>query len=392
MWLKWIRSILSQLILAAIVLGGTLAIWIAYVPAAHGWLERAGVYDLLGVEPATAAEGQAPAARGGREVRVVAADVGTGTLNDRISAIGDGRAIRSVAVKAEASGSIIEIGAEAGHQVEAGQVIFRLDAEAERIALDRAQLMLADARDNADRLDRLRQSGAATAVALRDAELQLRTAELAVRQAEFDLAQREIVAPIGGWVGLLEIEIGDRITNQDTLAVITDRSEIQIDFRVPERVLAKLSTGMKLTAVPLALNGVTLEGEVAAIDNRIDRNSRTIRVLGRLSNEGDRLRDGMALSVTLAFPGETYPSVDPLAVQWSSEGPFVWIVREDKAVRVNIEIRQRNADRVLVSGKLEPGEKVVIEGVQTLRPGAAVSLAEQAAALNLSRGSSAQTL
>jgi hypothetical protein len=73
---------------------------------------------------------------------------------------------------------------------------------------------------------------------LREAELAYRSAELEVDQAEIDLSQRRIVAPISGWVGLLDVEQGDRIGTQDAIAVITDRSSIQIEFRVPERYIA----------------------------------------------------------------------------------------------------------------------------------------------------------
>ncbi|EAQ04280.1 multidrug efflux pump, membrane fusion protein (MFP) family protein [Pseudooceanicola batsensis HTCC2597] len=382
MWLDWIKSALSQIMLAAIVLGVFILVWATQVPSARPMLERTGLADLLGLPPAEAAESGAGARRfgGGGASRVVTAPVGTGALNDRITAIGDGRALRSVSVRAETSGRITEIGFGAGEMVEEGTILFHLDDEAERIALDRARLVLDDAREDADRLDRLRQAGSATAVALREAELALRTAELGVRQAEFDLAQRQVIAPISGWMGLLEYEVGDRVTASEELAVISDRSEIQIDFRVPERVLTKLEPGMKITAQPLALNGVEIAGEVVAIDNMVDRNSRTVRVLGQLANEGDRLRDGMSLSVTMSFEGDPFPTVDPLAVQWSSDGAFVWTVRDGKATRVPIEIRQRNQRTVLVEGALEPGEPVVIEGVQTLRPGAEVSIDRDAAA------------
>ncbi|MWB76776.1 efflux RND transporter periplasmic adaptor subunit [Pseudooceanicola sp. 216_PA32_1] len=394
MFIAWLKSGLRQLIVAAVVIAGTLALWIMYVPAAQPWLEQAGIYDMLGIDPAQAAEApaQASARRGGGASRVIAAEVGTGTLNDRITAIGDGRAVRSVSVKAEASGRIVEIGFAPGEHVEEGSTLFRLDDRAEVIALDRARLMLSDAQSSAERLERLRSSGAASVVAMHEAELELRTAELAVRQAEFDLERRTVVAPISGWMGILEYEVGDRTAAQDNLAVIADRSEILIDFRVPERVLPKLSPGMPLTAEPLALGGVKINGEVSAIDNVIDRNSRTIRVLGRLANEGDRLRDGMALSVSLAFPGEQFPSVDPLAVQWSSDGAFVWVVRDGKAQRVAVQIRQRNAADVLVSGDLKPGDRVVIEGVQTLRPGADVAVEGDAAAMGAATPAPTQKL
>ena len=375
----WLKSLISQLILAVIVLGGAIALWVEYVPEARPWLERTGIAEKLGISM-PASEQAAPAQFGPRGApTVVTLPVAIGTLNDRVSAIGDGRAAKSVAVRSEAAGRITEVGFAAGEEVTEGAVIFRLDDEAEHIALDRARLMLTDAQDAQSRLDRLRQSGAASAVALREAELALRTAELAVRQAEFDLDQREVLAPITGWIGLIEVEVGDRISNQTDLALISDRSEILIDFALPERVLAKLKPGMPLTAEPLALAGELIEGEVVAIDNKVDRTSRTVRILGRVPNDGDRLRDGMAMSISLGFEGDPFPMVDPLSVQWSSEGAFVWAVRDGKATRVPVKIRQRNAESVLVEGELTEGEQVVTEGTQSLRPGSEVTIAGETA-------------
>jgi len=78
----------------------------------------------------------------------------------------------------------------------------------------------------------------------------------------------------------------------------------------------------------------------------------------------------------MTFPGETVLSIAPLALQWSSEGPFVWVVRDGKASRINVSIAQRNRDEVLVtSDDLRKDDMVVTEGVQTLRDGADVTVA-----------------
>ena len=86
----------------------------------------------------------------------------------------------------------------------------------------------------------------------------------------------------------------------------------------------------------------------------------------------------MALQIDLTFTGESYPAVDPLAIQWSADGAFVWVVREEKAVRVPMRILQRNASDVLIDADFEPGDRVVIEGVQSLRPGADVTVIKPA--------------
>ena len=372
-------SVLKQAVLGMVVVAAALALWIAYVPSAAVWLDRAGLLDALGLDAAEA-QGEGGGFGGGSPAQVVVAEVAAGVLNDRITAIGDGRALRSVTVRSDATGVIEAVEVDAGGHLEEGDAVVRLNDGAERIAVERARLMLEDAQEDAGRLSQLGSTGSVTAVTIREAELALRTAELGLRQAEFDLAQRVVRAPISGWVGLLEVEEGDRVTAQDALATITDRSAILIDFRLPERVIGQLEVGMPLEATPLALSDTVLRGEIAAIDNIVDRASRTLRVQGRLDNAGDQLRAGMAFAVELSFPGETFASVDPLALQWSGEGPYVWAVQDGKAARVPVLIRQRNSDSVLVEAELQPGDLVVTEGVQTLRPGAEVVVADDASA------------
>lgn len=373
--------LLRQLLLSAAVLGAALYVWIAHVPAAQPTLDRLGILDALGIEMQQASLDPAGPERGGDGPRVVVAEVEERVLEDRVTAIGDGRAVRSVTVRSEAVGQITDLPVTAGQRVEAGDVVARLDAEAERIALERARLILEDARVDEARVRQLRGSGAITEVASREAELALRTAELAERQAIFDLGQRRVIAPVSGVVGILDVEIGDRVAAREELATITDRSVILIDFRIPERVIGRTLLGMEVEVTPLGFAETTLAGEISAIDTVVDRASRTLRVQARVENAEDRLRAGMAFSVALTFPGETLLAVDPLALQWSSEGAFVWAVRDGRAERVPATIAQRNSGAVLVDAELRAGERVVVEGVQTLRPGSEVIVTDGATAL-----------
>ncbi|RSK30735.1 efflux RND transporter periplasmic adaptor subunit [Rhodovulum iodosum] len=345
-------------------------------------LDRLGVLDLVGLEAPEADSGSGGRRfGGGGPAAVVVTEVDEGTIRDQVIAIGDGQALRNVTVRAKVTGQVVELGLSDGDRVEANAVLVRLDDEAERIAVERARLVLDDAREEAERIVRLENTGAVTEVRRREANLALRTAELGLRQAEFDLAERTVRAPFAGWAGVLDISVGDRVSSGDTLVTLTDRSKILIDFHVPERVVGRIAPGMPLAAHPLALPGLELAGEVHALDNIVDSTSRTLRVQGRLENDGDRLRGGMAFEVALSLPGEALPSVDPLAVQWSSEGAYVWVVRDGKAARVPVKIRQRNADSVLVEAELEPGDQVVTEGVQTLRPGAELRIVAPQAAV-----------
>ena len=85
----------------------------------------------------------------------------------------------------------------------------------------------------------------------------------------------------------------------------------------------------------------------------------------------------MSFEVTVRFPGETFPAVDPLAIQWGSDGAFVWIIEDGVASRTPVRIIQRNTDSVLVSGSLAEGEAVVTEGIHTVREGAEVRIVQE---------------
>ena len=370
-------GILRQIALGIVAVAATVVVWAVYVPAAAPVLDRLGAYDLLGLTAPTD-EPASDRRRGGGATEVAVAETVAGRINAEVSAIGDARAIRAVTVRAEATGMIRDLAVASGSHVDRGALILQLDDDAEQIALERAQLMVVDTTDDLDRLRRLEASGSVTSVQLREAELAVRSAALELRQAELEVERRRVLAPIDGWIGLIEVELGDRITAEDDIAVITDRSSIQIDFRVPERYVGQIDIGTPLSVAPLARRDDVMTGEIVALDNQIDRDSRTLRVQGRIDNTGDLLRAGQAFAVSLSFPGETLPGVNPLAVQWSNEGSFVWVVKDDTAARVPVVIRQRNSDVVLVEGALDAGDLVVIEGIQTLRDGATVSIIEDA--------------
>lgn len=310
-----------------------------------------------------------------RETLVETAAVKIATINDRITAIGDGEAQRSVTVVPLASGVLTEVNVKSGDRVKAGDVLARLDSETETIARDRAALSVASVEEKVQRTEKLASSRAASEVALSDARSELETARLALRDAEVVLQRRSIVAPFDGVVGIVKVEAGQYVTSQTEVATLDDRSAIFVDFWVPERFAAVLKTGQKVDALPIAIPGSSVSGEIAEIASRIEQASRTLQVRARIDNSGDVLRPGMSFRVEMRFPGDSFPAVDPLAIQWSSDGAYVWKAQEGKALRTPVRIVQRNSDLVLVDGPLVSGESVVTEGVQTLREGASLKIA-----------------
>ena len=368
-------TLIRQLGLAAALAVAAAIGWAVFVPSAAPVLERIGVagpLEQVGISLATdeADAGNGPPRGGGGPATVIAAPVEQGLVNDRATAIGSGRALRSVAITPDGAGRLVEVSVRSGDTVTAGDTVARLDDASERIARDRAEIALADAQETAARFERLSESGAASAVDIRRAELELRQAELELRQAEYDLSRRAITAPIAGSVGLVRVEPGERVTDSTEITRIDDREQLLVEFRLPERFVGSVDTGHPVRAYPLSRPASEYAGQVSALDNRVDPASRTLQVEAEIENPDDTLRAGMAFSVALEFEGDSHPGVPPLAIQWSSDGAYVWAVRDGAAARVDVAIVQRRSDVVLVEAALEAGEQVVTEGVQTLRPGA----------------------
>jgi RND family efflux transporter MFP subunit len=377
----WKQAALTLVLLVAAFFG-----WLRFYPDATGVLARFGIDGVpFAPQAAAPAGGDRQAAGAGNRggfgagaSAVVAQPVLELTINDRLSAIGTGRAVRSVVVTPYDSGRLIDVLVESGSTVERGQAIARLDSEAEQIAYDRASVALRDAEARLERIKALRTSNTASAVQVTEAELDVENARLALRDAALSLERRSIEAPIGGVVGILPITAGNSVTTSTEIATIDDRSEILVDFWVPERFAGMVSVGSALTAASVARPGEVFEGTVSAVDNRVDSESRTLRIQARLQNESDRLRAGMAFQVTMRFPGDTFPAVDPLAVQWGSDGAYVWVVRGGRAERVPVRIVQRNTDSVLVDAPLSLQDTVVTEGLHIVREGAEVRIASRA--------------
>ncbi len=373
----------KQLLLSLVVVVVALCLWVFVVPGAGDTLARMGVPEpiVAAIRPQAMQEAASPGAGaggaqgrgpGGGGTLVVTEAVATGTVNDQLAAIGSGEAIQSVVVMPQASGTIEEILVVAGDKVTKGQVLARLDDDEQVIARDRAEVALRSATERSQSLSNLR---SVSRLDVLDAQIAEETAKLELSTAELNLKRREIVSPIDGVAGIVPANVGDNVTTQTAIVTIDDRSSLLVDFWAPERFATAIAVGHPVEATSIARPGDVVTGVVHAIDNRIDPGSRTIRIRARIDNPDDKLRAGMAFNVALRFPGDTFPAVDPLAVQWDAEGSYVWQVVDGQSVKTRVRIIQRNPDVVLVDADLAPDDAVVIEGLQRVREGSPVRIA-----------------
>jgi RND family efflux transporter MFP subunit len=389
----------KQFALCIVVILAGFAAWVYFVPGAGETMRNAGVPDNIvsriapkgeeaaeaGAQQAQGGQGQGQNRRngggggGGRNaaVLVVTQAVVQGVVNDRLNAIGTGDAIRSVAVTPQATGTIREILIKSGDMVKQGQVLAKLDSEEQVIAQGQAQVALNSALEKSNLYHSIKSS--VSRMDVFDSEIAEQNARLQLQAAELNLTRRNIVAPIDGIVGIVPVNIGDNVTTSTPIVTLDDRTEILVDYWVPERFANTVSVGQTVEATSVARPGKVFSGVLEAVDNRIDPASRTLRLRGRIDNGSDELRAGMSFAVSMKFAGDKYPAVNPLSVQWDAQGSFVWQVTDDKSHKVRVTVVQRNPDYVLVKGELKDGDLIVTQGLQRVRENGAVRVATDVA-------------
>lgn len=373
-------TIIKQILVALVLIIGGIAIAPSLFPASSSIMAQLGLPNLPGGtsnedETGSQADGGPPAGPGGgggHVSLVTTASSQTARINDRLESVGSGEAVKSVAVVPQVNGVLAEVLVNSGSRVSAGQTIVRLNSQTEEVALEAAKVDLIAAELKLERYSKLRSSNFGTQQELEEFQTAYDAAKLAVREAEVNLDYRTITSPIDGAVGIVSVEVGDYVTTETEIAVVDDRSSILIDYWVPERFAGQVEIGQTVQVRSFAYSNESFDGEINAIGSRIETASRTFQLQASIDNSEDRLRPGMSFAISMQFGGNEFPSVDPLAVQWDSEGSYVWRVSDGTANRLPIRIVQRNVDSILVDAALADGNEVIIQGQLGLTDGAEV--------------------
>ncbi|MBV2129857.1 efflux RND transporter periplasmic adaptor subunit [Arsukibacterium indicum] len=318
----------------------------------------------------------------GRAAKVITMPVEFERQSSQIEAVGSAEAIQSVVIYPAVADKVTAIRFVPGQKVQQGDVLLELDARRQKVAVERARIQLADAERTVERLSVSRRQGAIAQSELDDAQTLRDLMQVMLTEAETELEDRTVRAPFTGVVGLTDIEIGDRITQQTAITTLDNRSELLIDFRAPETALSMLQQQPTLTLQPWQGAETRLSAKISQIDSRIDSTNRTIRVRALLDNSSDTYRPGMSFRVSLELKGEAYAVIPEAALLWGATGAYVWLQQQGTAKKVEVQIKQRLSGRLLVSADINEGDMLITEGVQTLRAGQRVeTINEQRAGL-----------
>ncbi|WP_417258960.1 efflux RND transporter periplasmic adaptor subunit [Celeribacter sp.] len=314
----------------------------------------------------------------GRTTTVVLAPLEERNYTLVLRTIGGAESLRSADVVATETGEVVESFLRANKMVEKGEVLLRLDDRTERLSLEIAQANRDQAQATVTRYDGLRKNGntVVTDVAYSEAEVALRLAEANVGLAEVAFSDRTIVAPISGHLGLSDVNVGDRLSNGDTIVTIDDSTTLLATFEVPERSIGLLSEGKPVFVTTPTYTGRVFEGKITAFDSRLDSVTRSATVQAEIDNSEGVLLSGMTFAIRMTEETDPLPVVPSTAITWDRSGAGIWVAEEGRARRVPVTIRYRDGDQVWIETEVPVGTQVVTEGAAKLRDGAQVTSAD----------------
>jgi len=285
----------------------------------------------------------------------------------RVEAVGTAEAVRSVVIFPAVADKVTAVNFVPGQNVSGGAILLQLDSRRQQVAVDRATIQLTDAERTVLRLQQSRKSGAIAQSALDDAMTARDLLKVQLKEAKTELDDRTVRAPFTGVVGFTDIEPGDRITQQTVITTIDNREQLLINFNAPETALPVVQGNASVELETWQSNGERITAKITQVDSRIDNVNRSIRVRALLDNQDDLYRPGMSFRVTLQLAGAKYAVIPEAALLWGATSPYIWLVEDGKAKRVDVQIKQRLSGRLLVEGKLQQDDELIVEGVHTLR-------------------------
>jgi membrane fusion protein (multidrug efflux system) len=306
-------------------------------------------------------------------VPVVTYTVAPGEFVERIEAIGTLHANESVTLSAKITEKVARVHFEDGQSVAQGQVLIEFSNAEEGAMLADAQATQREAEQQLGRVQELAAKGYATKSRLDEQSRAVDGAKARARAVEARMSDRVLRAPFAGVLGFRQVSPGTLVTPGTVVATLDDIDPMKLDFSVPETFLGAVSPGQQVEARTAAFAGRAFKGIIETIDGRVDPVSRAITVRAMVPNADHALRPGMLATVEVIRSRSTVLLVPEGALVPRDKRQFVWVIESGGTVaqrEVTIGRRRPGAAELLTG--LKAGEKVVVEGVGRMVPGAPV--------------------
>ncbi|MFI4948858.1 MAG: MdtA/MuxA family multidrug efflux RND transporter periplasmic adaptor subunit [Alphaproteobacteria bacterium] len=327
------------------------------------------------------------------------AKVGKGDMPIVLSGLGAVTPLATVTVKTQIAGQLTEVAFKEGQVVNKGDFLAQIDSRPYQVALEQAEGQLAKDQallKNAQvDLARYRTLIAENSVARQILDTQAALVQQDVGTVQADQAQVDtqklnlvychIIAPVGGRVGLRQVDPGNYVQTSDAngIVVITQLQPISVIFTLPEdnlpTVLKRLHAGAALPATAYDRTGATKldTGTLETVDNQIDPTTGTVKLRAIFDNPETSLFPNQFVNVKLLVDTLHDASIAPIsAIQRGAPGTFVYLVNGDTVSAQPVALGPGDNQSVAITKGLTPGQVVVTDGADRLKDGAKVKVVE----------------
>jgi membrane fusion protein (multidrug efflux system) len=293
---------------------------------------------------------------------------------DKFQAIGTIEAIEEITVVSEIDAIVLSLPFEEGNHIRRGDIIAQLDDEQLAAELSRAEALFTQSQASYNRIKSIVEQKAGTPQDLDDALASLKVAEANLKFAKARLNKTRIVAPFDGMIGSRKVSIGSFLRTGDAITELANLNEIRVNFSAPERFLSQLKKGAEVIVFTPVYSGHEVKGKIIAIEPVIDSETRTVRIVARVQNPGQKFRPGMSTNVSVILSERPDALTIPTeAVFANGNQSFVYTVMPDSTVAPSpVTLGLQLSDVVEVVSGLEKGMQIVTAGHQKLFPGAKV--------------------
>lgn len=308
-------------------------------------------------------------------------------------------AVDEVELRARVTGFLQQRQFEEGADVATGDLLFVLEKDQYQAVVDQRQAEVASAEaDKANTAAQLQRGEELvkngnipkSEVDLRRAAdlmaaASIQEAQAALEQASINLGYTEIHAPLAGRIGRAAFSVGNLVgPDSGVLATIVNQDPIYVTFPVSQRQLMDYrrehgDAGPPVVKVTLPDGSVYDQtGEIDFLDVQVDQGTDTVTVRAELPNPERTLVDGQFVSVRVeAGMPEPVLTVPQAALQVDQAGPYVLVVGDgDKVEARRVTLGESEGTLAVVQDGLKEGERVIVDGIQKVRPGMAVAVSE----------------
>ncbi len=284
-------------------------------------------------------------------------------------------------VAARQAGVVIEINAEEGDFVEAGQILAQLETDQLELRLKQAQANLKQLANEMKRLQRMHQRNMVSADEFERSKFVYEAQKARTELAELNLDHATIRAPISGVIANRHIKVGNMLVENQAAFKITDMSELHAIIHLPESEDADLQAG-QTAFIQVASSDTPYTGKIERISPVVDRSTGTIRVTVAISADETGLRPGMFSRVGIIYDTHTDAMLIPkVALVTEDKDAYVFIIDEGVAYKKLVQTGFVNNNDVEIVSGISPSDLVITMGQRNLKDKTQVELIEAVANL-----------